>query len=108
MEFYLCTPPAQYGVLLAIRTGPQNKQIRERNFSQYIVTRRSQGGALPDGYRVKHAAVWCEEQLDAKDEPKKGEAPLSMPDELDFFKFLDLPWIEPRDRVAKWKRTKDG
>jgi DNA polymerase/3'-5' exonuclease PolX len=103
VEFYLCTPPAQYGVLLMIRTGPGKD---EDNFSQYIVTPRRLGGALPDGYRVKYAAVWREEQMDAKDEPIKGQLPLSMPGEVDFFDFLGLPWIEPMNRHAMWRRKK--
>lgn len=101
VEFYQCTPPAQFGVLLAIRTGPAKD---DNNFSKWIVTQRKNGGALPNGYRVKHAAVWLEDQLDSKDEPIKGENPISMPDEMDFFNFLELKWIEPALRVARWKR----
>lgn len=101
VEFYLVTPPAEWGVDLVIRTGPGSESD---NFSQWVVTQRSRGGALPDGYRVKHAAVWRVEQLDAKDNPLPGERPLSMPTEQDFFDFLELPWIEPADRHAKWGR----
>ncbi len=101
VEFYQCTPPAQFGVLLAIRTGPAKDY---NNFSKWIVTQRKHGGVLPNGYRVKHAAVWHEEQLDSKDEPIKGETPLYMPDEMDFFNFLEVKWIEPSLRVARWKR----
>lgn len=103
VEFYQCTPPAQFGVLLAIRTGPGND---DNNFSRWIVTQRENGGALPNGYRVKHGAVWLEGQLDAKDEPIKGEMPISMPNEMDFFNFLELKWVEPVNRRAMWKKYK--
>lgn len=101
IEFYLVTPPAQFGVDLMIRTGPGEA---DDNFSQWIVTPRSKGGALPDGYRVKHAAVWRDEQLDSKGEPKPTELPLQMPTERSFFKFLGMDWINPPDRHAKWGR----
>ena len=99
--FYLVTPPAQFGVDLMIRTGPGSTTD---NFSQWIVTPRSKGGALPDGYRVKHAAVWSVDQLNEKGEPKPTELPLQMPTEHSFFKFLGMDWINPRDRHAKWGR----
>lgn len=105
VEFYQCTPPAQFGVLLAIRTGPAKD---DNNFSKWIVTQRKNGGALPNGYRVKHAAVWHEDQLDSKDEPIKGEIPISIPDEMDFFNFLEVKWIEPANRHAMWRTVKNG
>jgi hypothetical protein len=105
VEFYQCTPPAQFGVLLAIRTGPAKD---DNNFSKWIVTQRKNGGALPNGYRVKHAAVWREDQIDAKDEPIKGESPISMPDEMDFFNFLEVKWIQPANRRAMWRTVKNG
>jgi DNA polymerase/3'-5' exonuclease PolX len=101
VEFWLVTPPAQWGVDLMIRTGPGKA---DNNFSQWIVTQQSKGGALPDGFRVKHAAVWRVEQFDEKDNVLKGEQPLPMPDEMSFFNFLGLPWIEPKDRRAMWRK----
>jgi len=103
VEFYLCTPPAQYGVLLTIRTGPAKDND---NFSKWMVTQKELGGALPDGYRVKHGAVWKEDQLDARQEPIKGQTPLHMPDELDFFKFCQVKWVSPQHRHALWRITK--
>ena len=101
VEFYLVTPPAQYGVICLIRTGPGSEQD---NFSRYCVTARSRGGALPDGYRVRHGAVWNADQLDAHYDPFKGESPVPMPREIDFMIFLGLGWIEPAARHAGWKR----
>lgn len=96
-EFYIITPPAQWGVGAVIRTGPARDSD---HFSKYCVTRRSFGGALPDGYRVKHLAVWREDQLDAKGEPLRGQTPMAMPEEQDFLDFLGLGWIEPQARHA--------
>jgi DNA polymerase/3'-5' exonuclease PolX len=103
VEFYLVTPPAQFGVDLVIRTGPGKE---EDNFSQWVVTSSSKGGALPDGYRVKYAAVWRVEQFGDDDEPMAGELPLLMPDELDFFKFIGMEWIPPAKRHAMWKKPR--
>lgn len=101
VEFNLVTPPAQFGVLLMIRTGPGSS---ENNFSQWFVTPRAKGGALPDGYRVKHGAVWLASQLDAKDEPLRGERPLEMASEAAVFNFLEMDYVRPEERKAKWKR----
>lgn len=102
VEFYLCTPPSQWGVLELIRTGPGSQ---EDNFSKWCVTSRSQGGMLPDGYRVKNLAVWNVDQLDARGEPLRGETPFGMPTEESFFDFLGLKWIEPQARHARWHRV---
>lgn len=102
LELYLCTPPAQWGVLSVIRTGP-NKQ--EDNFSTWCVTNRSAGGALPDGYIVKHGAVWLMDQVDHRREPRKGESPIEMPTEESFFQLLGMDWIEPQARHARWRRV---
>jgi DNA polymerase/3'-5' exonuclease PolX len=101
VEFNLVTPPAQFGVLLMIRTGPGSDL---NNFSQWIVTPRAKGGALPDGYRVKHGAVWLAGQLDAKDQPLRGERPLEMAGEAAFFNFLEMDYVRPEERKAKWRR----
>lgn len=98
LDLFIVTPPAQWGIILAIRTGPGSV---DDNFSKWIVTPRREGGCLPDGWRVKHGALWREDQLDAKREPRKGEeTPLTMDDEPSFFAFLGLPWMEPKDRHA--------
>jgi DNA polymerase/3'-5' exonuclease PolX len=101
VEFYLVTPPAEWGVDFVIRTGPNSPT---NNFSTWIVTPRLKGGRLPDGYRVKDAAVWREDQIDSMGHPFYGEKPLEMPTEGDFFDFLELNWIEPKDRIARWRR----
>ena len=95
VEFYIVTPPAQWGVLSVIRTGPGSE---EDNFSRWCVTNRNAHGGLPDGYKVKHGAVWTTEQLDLKGEPLKGAVPLAMPNEQDFLDFVEVGWVDPQFR----------
>jgi DNA polymerase/3'-5' exonuclease PolX len=85
VEFWLVTPPAEWGVQYVIRTGPED-------FSKWMVTKKMFGGALPDTYYVKGGAVW------------NGENGLKFdtPDEQDFFDLCGLKWIEPSQRVARW------
>lgn len=100
LEFYIQTSPAQWGVGAVIRTGPGKPND---NFSRWCVTNRYLGGVLPDGYKVKHLAVWRDDQLDAKGKPIRGEKPVNMPREVDFLDFLGLGWIEPPSRHARWR-----
>jgi hypothetical protein len=99
-ELYLVIHPAQWGVLSLIRTGPAKQ---DDNFSKWCVTNRSQGGILPDGFRVKNGAVWKTEQIDFRGSPRSGEIPIEMPDEIDFFEFLGLDFFPPEGRHAKWR-----
>ena len=87
LDLFLVLPPAQWGVILTIRTGPAE-------FSHWIVTQRKTGGALPSNCRVKDGAVL---------EGLTGEGKIiPMPEESDFFAFLGLGWIEPGQRQANW------
>jgi DNA polymerase/3'-5' exonuclease PolX len=74
LDLFLVTPPAQWGVLFTIRTGPAD-------FSQWIVTPRNMGGCLPSNARVQDGRVLV------------NARPLPMPEEIDFFDFLGLGWI---------------
>jgi len=87
LDLFIVLPPARWGVIMAIRTGPAD-------FSKWIVTNRSKGGALPNGWKVADGRVW------------DGQVELGMKfeEELEFLKWLDLGWIEPKDRVAMWGR----
>lgn len=105
VEFWIMTPPAQFGVGLVIRTGPGKPQD---NFSRWCVTNVSAGGILPDGYKQRHLGVWREEQgiwKSGKFEPLQGETPLPMPEEQNFMDFLGIGWIEPKNRHARWRRS---
>lgn len=91
-EIYLVVPPATWGVRSVIRTGP-------KDFSHWVVTRRSSKGGLPNGYRVQEGAVWKGEK-EVKD--LTGETPIGFDSEKDFLSFLGLGWVEPSERVARW------
>ena len=97
LDLFLVTPPSQWGVAMVIRTGPDL-------FSHKVVTQRSRGGALPDGHFVRHNVVW----LDGTEVPSKPEEAarvmdasnsLEMPEEIDFFTFCKLPWMDPNRRA---------
>lgn len=96
LDLFVVTPPAQWGVQMVIRTGP-NKP--ENNFSQWMVTQRSKGGALPDNCRVMDGAVWLHPEVTGRSEI------IQMLEEKDFFQFCDLEWMEPGERVAKWMKN---
>lgn len=79
LDLFIITPPAEWGVLFLIRTGPED-------FSHRIVTPKRHGGAMPSDCVVKDGAVW------------RGGEKLHMPEEMDFFDFLGMQWIEPEER----------
>lgn len=70
-----------WGALLAIRTGPAL-------FSKLLVTRRSEGGAMPDGWRCKDLRIVT------------PDGPIDTPGEREFFLTLGLPVWDPRERSA--------
>lgn len=102
LDLFLVTPPSQWGVEYLIRTGPGD-------FSRWIVTQKSKGGALPDGYFVKHNVVWTF----GTQVPNKAEDATEimcelnsvvMPEERHYFELCGLPWTEPAKREARWNR----
>lgn len=104
-DLYLVRPPATWGVISMIRTGPAS-------FGHWIVTRRSgrayemglghvYGGALPDGYRVQAGAVWKGETKTPEKDLLK-ETPIGFDTEEAFFEFLGLDYLFPEERVARW------
>jgi DNA polymerase/3'-5' exonuclease PolX len=93
VDLFLVTPPAQWGVQSVIRTGPSD-------FSHWMVTRKSRGGALPDEYIVADGAVGQRVRGD-KGDGRQGVIP--MPEEVDFFRLCGLDWIMPKERLARWK-----
>ena len=96
VDLFLVTPPAQWGVQSVIRTGPSD-------FSHWMVTRKSKGGALPDEYIVADGAVGKRARpLGFAYDIRAGVIP--MPEEIDFFNLCGLEWIEPSQRVARWKQ----
>jgi DNA polymerase/3'-5' exonuclease PolX len=72
--------PSQYGVIKVIRTGPHEFNTKKLVFS------RADGGILQTGQRIKDGQLW-----------DLGKA-LVTPDEDDFFKQIDHPFIPPNKR----------
>lgn len=83
IDLFIVTPPAQWGVIFALRTGPAD-------YSHWLVTQRSKGGAMPAEAYCKDGAIWYD------------DIPLPMVDEREFFTFLDLEYIEPEKRRPTW------
>lgn len=54
LDLFVCLPPAQWGVLMLIRTGPAE-------FSHRFVTSRRQGGMLPEWAQVRDGAIYHRE-----------------------------------------------
>jgi len=94
VDLFLVTPPAQWGVLSVIRTGPGD-------FSHWMVTRKSQGGALPDDYIVEDGVVG-KRLRGVKGYTRASE--ISMPEEMDFFRLCEMEYLEPSQRSARWTR----
>jgi DNA polymerase/3'-5' exonuclease PolX len=78
-DLYIVRPPAQWGVILVIRTGPAE-------FSRRLVTPREYGGLMPEGFKFQNGALWRDGQI------------VDTPEEEDVFRALGLEWIEPDDR----------
>jgi DNA polymerase/3'-5' exonuclease PolX len=87
LDLFLVIPPSDWGVEYLIRTGPAE-------FSHWIVTKRSWGGGMPDGYRVDGNRVISE----------TGDY-IPCPEEIDFLRFCKLQWIEPKFRRPMWQRS---
>lgn len=85
LELWIVQPPAQWGVIATLRTGP-------REFGHWLVTHKQQGGALPSNMRVKNGAL------------QNGFKIIETPEEIDFFNAIGLPWIEPKDRTPNWSK----
>lgn len=81
LDLFICRPPAQFGLLYVIRTGPAE-------FSHRLVTQRRFGGLLPDGWHVRDGAL----------HDADGNV-IETPDEGDVFRVLGLDWIPPHERV---------
>lgn len=76
--------PETWGVQFVLRTGPAE-------FSKKCVTKRAWGGWLPDHLKVDGGGYLFDTGLNAA---------LPVQGEMDFFKNLGMPYIEPRDRAA--------
>lgn len=73
------TIPGSWGLILALRTGPAD-------FSKLLVTQRSKAGLLPDDCQVSGGYVY------------RGNSPVPLTEEEQFFKLLGCPCWEARRR----------
>jgi len=87
LDLFIVTPPADWGVQYMIRTGPAD-------FSQWMVSHRAIGGALPDTVYVKDGSVWS----------SRDNSPVHILEEEDFFQLCGLKYVAPELRAATWRR----
>jgi len=83
LDVFIVLPPAQFGVIHLMRTGP-------RGFSQWFVTPRKRGGGLPSYLKVREGAIW------------HGKEIVPTPNEEDVFRVLGMDFIPPSERKAFW------
>jgi hypothetical protein len=74
-------PPAEFGLLMAIRTGPAD-------WSHRLVTPRRQGGWLPDHLRVHDGHI---------EHIRDGEV-VPTPEEPEVFRVVNQPYVLPERR----------
>ena len=86
VDVFAVLEPAQFGVLLLIRTGPAE-------FSRKFVTQRKLGGWLPDDCIVRDGAVWRGDGVHVRER-------LAMPHEAEFFGLCGRTYLSPKARTA--------
>jgi DNA polymerase/3'-5' exonuclease PolX len=89
VDLFVVKAPAEYGVLLALRTGPAL-------FSRRLVTVRQAGGFLPSWFVVHDGALWYR----GRDDDQHPERRISTPTEQAFFAALGLRWLPPSERTG--------
>lgn len=77
LDLFMVRPPAQWGVILAIRTGPAD-------YSEWLVTEARRRGLRVSGGQLLG----------------KGDEPLPVPDEEAFYSALGLRYVSPELRVV--------
>lgn len=81
LDLFIVMPPAQWGVIFAIRTGPAD-------FSHWLVTSERRGGAMPYFAKCENGGVYSSGSL------------IEMPEEKDLFDFLKIDSLPPSQRKA--------
>lgn len=86
VDLWIVRPPAQYGTILFLRTGPER-------FTHTAVSARSVGGWRPRNIKFEGGAIRCrrDAKLDTWDV-------VSTPDEQDVFRVLGQPFVAPASR----------
>ena len=88
VDLFIVLPPAQWGTLLAIRTGPAY-------YSHWLVSRHEIGGGLPNHLRVKDGAVMT----------LYGSNVIETPTEESFFALLGIDKVPaPEARQPNWRK----
>ena len=84
IDLFIVMPPAHWGVIFAIRTGPAE-------FSKWLVSVRKPFLSFKDGQLIHHI-----------------NGVLSTPEEKDVFNFLNIKYLTPHQREDKklWKANK--
>jgi DNA polymerase/3'-5' exonuclease PolX len=86
LDLFIVRPPAQWGSLLAIRTGPAH-------YSHWLVTPRRQGGAMPSYLKQRDGGLY------------EGDTLIPTPTEASYFGELGIdPVPDPWDRAPAWRR----
>jgi DNA polymerase/3'-5' exonuclease PolX len=80
VDLFLQPDPSTWGVNMMIRTG-------SAEFSRKMVTKRSQGGFMPDCYQVHEARLWAGQKL------------LETPEERDVFALYGMDYVVPPQRT---------
>lgn len=80
VDLFITTPP-QWGLILALRTGPAE-------WSHRLVTKRNRGGLCPSWMTVQDGRLW----------DGQGNA-IDTYEEADVFRAMGLEWVEPKERA---------
>lgn len=79
-DLFCVLPPAQWGAIFTIRTGPAA-------YSHRLVTSTRQEGLMPPWLKQKDGALWHGDEL------------VPTPEEADFFRALNLEFVPPEERA---------
>ena len=88
VDLFIVTPPAQFGAILALRTGPAE-------YSRWLVTAQEAGGAMPPGHELAGGALRRHGKL------------IPTPEETDLFREIGGKWIAPEYRMHYAPFAKD-
>jgi DNA polymerase/3'-5' exonuclease PolX len=100
LDLFSVLPPAQWGCILLIRTGPAD-------FSRRYVTPREKGGWLPDDCFVDRGTVWRRHrgvslpppgERSVRHERDPTAARVEIPDEAAFFALCGRAYVPPQER----------
>lgn len=94
LDLFICRPPTSWGWLLVLRTGPAE-------FTHWLVTKQSQGGACPDDMKFEDGQLWRYLGLPAGVDTDWVVVPT--PTEESVFAALGLAYRPPHQRLARWK-----